>query len=136
VEQQSLLNISMPQNEAALVPVSPDPQADATDNALTSAAEPELLTPPSTKYSSVPFEIRDGVDNSNDEALDVDTAGAASAQFCRPVAPSDEAKPPHAIEDEDDPFKLMGSGSKVAPGAVDDRPGSSEGQDERSNDFQ
>src|ERR1700733_11680897 len=77
--QESSLNMSAsglftPQNEAASVPVSPGLQADATDNALTSVAEPELLTPPSAKFSSVPFEIRDGMDDSNDEALGVDTA--------------------------------------------------------------
>jgi len=139
--QESSLNMSAsglftPQNEAASVPVSPGLQADATDNALASVAEPELLTPPSAKYSSFPFEIGDGMDDSNDEALGVDTAGAASAQLCHPEPPSEEAKPLHAIEDEDDPFKLMGNDSKVAPGAVDDRPGSSEGQDERINDVQ
>lgn len=141
VEQESLLNMNAsglftPQNEAASAPVSPGPQADAIDNALTSVAEPDLLTPPSAKYSSVPLEIKDEMDDSNNEGLGLDTTDAASAQLCHPAPPSEEAKPLRAIEDEDDPFKLMGNDSEVAPGAVDDRPGSSEGQDEQIDDVQ
>jgi hypothetical protein len=86
---------------------------------LTPIAKPEHSTLPES--SSIPLEIRDTQDVSNDGAHDIN----------HPLSPPEVAKSLDAAEDEDDPFKLMGNDSKVAPGAVDNQPGFSERPNER-----
>jgi hypothetical protein len=97
-----------------------------------SEREPERSTPIPGAVT-VAIETRDVTTSSNDASHRADTADAASVQpdaaISHPVPSSELAKSQDAIEDEDDPFKLMGNDSKVAPGAVDDQHDFGERQD-------
>ena len=129
-----------PQNEADTAPVSPNSQS-AEPSVLdeyvrwipTSTAEPERLL---AEASSMTHDTTNVMDVSNDGAHDTVSPRAAAVQLDEEsIRQQEEAKPLSAVEAEDDPFKLMRSDSKVAPGAVDDHLHSDIGTDERTSDL-
>jgi hypothetical protein len=83
--------------------------------------------------SSTPYDTMDAMDISNDRAHDTASPRVASVQLDEALSQPIQQQA-NTVEAEDDPFKLMGSDSKVAPGAVDDDVRSDGGRDGRTSD--
>jgi hypothetical protein len=114
------------QNEVVTTPGSPSSQADASkskdDPEVTSAGDAEHPKPPVPWSSLVPFAATDTTDILHEdfgaETTDV-VSPRPAASSARPTLSLAVATSLDAAEAEDDPFKLMGNNSKVAPGAAE-----------------
>ena len=110
-------------------PIEPD---GAKDNVRVTLGEPKRSATPILEALSMPIET---TDISNGKARHADDTAPINSDVALPhsVQPPEPAKSLGAVEDELDPFKLMGNDSKVAPGGVDDQH-TSETQDNRMDD--
>jgi hypothetical protein len=118
------------QNEVATAPPgSPDSQPIEPDGAKdeVTLGEPKRSATPISEALSIPIETTDISNGEAPASINLDIA------LPHPVQPPKPAKSLDAVEDELDPFKLMGNDSKVAPGAIDDQH-ASEAQDERMDE--
>lgn len=147
--QESLFSSSTsglftPLDEAVTVPETPgtllidaNTTADITQLMHREAAH---STTPIPDASSVPLETMDSMETSNTEAIRADSLPAASI-VADTASPGSVISPKvttfsEAAEKEDDPFRLMGTDSKVAPGPVDSESNSGSSKaEEQSFDF-
>lgn len=129
-----------PQDDTLTIPEIPgtllvDPDVTADTSQLMDKAEADLSMPPIPGASSIPLYTMDTPDvqlisTNAPPAASMDT-GSASILSPRIASPTDP------VEREEDPFKLMGTDSKVAPGPVDSESSSdgSKPEEQPSDEF-
>jgi hypothetical protein len=134
-----------PQDEAVMVPETPGTLSidgnTTVDITQLMHREAARSTTPIPDASSVPLETMDSMETSNTKAIRADSLPAASI-VADTASPGSVISPKvttfsEAAEKEDDPFRLMGTDSKVAPGPVDSESssGGSKAEEQPFDDF-